>query len=73
MENEVRERLLKDFPDAEIDIDFADGKHMAIEIKSDEFMDKTLLDQHKMVNQALAELINNGSLHAMKLKTRTKK
>ncbi|MCC7432217.1 BolA/IbaG family iron-sulfur metabolism protein [Candidatus Peregrinibacteria bacterium] len=72
MENEVRKRLIASFPEAEIAIDFADGKHMTLEIQAKEFSGKTLLEQHGMVNAVLADLFADGSLHALKLKTRIK-
>lgn len=68
----VRERLEKSFEGAEITIDFADGKHMAVEIIAGEFAGKSLLEQHGMVNALLADLFEDGSLHAMKLKTKAK-
>ena len=72
MENAVRNRLLTSFPEAEILIDFADGKHMSEEIKAKEFSGKSLLEQHSMVNALLTDLFADGSLHAMKLKTKAK-
>lgn len=72
MENEVRNRLSAGFPEAQIVIDFADGKHMAVEIIAKEFAGKSLLEQHGLVNEILADLFTDGSLHALKLKTKAK-
>lgn len=72
MENEVRKRLAINFPEAEIAVDFADGKHMSVEIQAKEFTGKNLLEQHRLVNAVLADLFADGSLHALKLKTRIK-
>ena len=69
---EVEKRLKEGFPEGEWVIDFADGKHMSLEISSGEFAGKGLIDQHKLVYAALNDLIKEGWLHALKLKTKVK-
>ncbi len=62
--------LRKAFPNAELEIvDMAgDQDHYSIKIVDESFIGKTLINQHKMVNEALkAELVS--TLHAMQLKT----
>ena len=70
--DEVKIKLERVFPDDSIEIDFSDGKHMAVTIKSRKFIDKSLLDQHKMVYEAVNDLIKEGYLHALKIKTLVK-
>jgi stress-induced morphogen len=67
---EVEMRLEKNFPGDRWIVDFADGKHMSLEITSASFAGKGLIDQHKMVYAALADLMKDGWLHALKLKTK---
>ena len=70
---EVEEKLKKAFLGGEVLVDFADGKHMAVEITADQFAGKDLLEQHKMVYAAVQDLIDQGYLHAIKIKTIVKK
>ena len=69
LEKEVQNRLEKVFEGAEVMVDFADQKHMAVQIKVIEFAGKTLLEQHKLVYAAVQDLIDQGYLHALKIKT----
>lgn len=67
---EVEKRLAENFPEGKWVVDFADGKHMSLEITAEEFAGKSLIDQHKLVYAALADLMKDGWLHALKLKTK---
>lgn len=69
---EVEQRLAKAFPNEEIKIDFADGKHMEVIVKAKIFTGLSLIDQHKMVYAAVDDLIKQGYLHALKIKTLAK-
>ena len=70
--DEVELRLKKGFEHADIAVDFSDGKHMFLEISSAEFAGLSLVDQHRKVYDCLQDLINDGYLHALKLKTNVK-
>lgn len=58
------------FPDAAITItDLAgDNDHWALDIASPAFKGKSRIEQHKMVNSALKNMVG-GTLHALQLKT----
>ena len=43
--------------------------HFRIKISSDEFIDKNLLTQHKIINELLADELANG-LHALSIEIR---
>ncbi len=62
--------LAEKFPDAKIEvIDLAgDDNHYSVKIVDKIFAGKSRIDQHKMVNIALKEILG-GALHAMQLKT----
>jgi stress-induced morphogen len=47
------------------------GSHIEINVKSRLFKDKSLLDQHKMIHEAIEELMqmNGGFIHAVTIKT----
>lgn len=70
LQKEVGERMKESFPKGEWTMDSIDGKHWGIEVKDACFSGKTLVEQHKMVYAALEDLINDGYLHAIKIKTR---
>jgi stress-induced morphogen len=69
-EKTLREALEKDFPDATIKIEdmVGDQDHYFLEIASHLFSGKSLVQQHKMVNEALGFCLGN-QLHALKIKT----
>lgn len=46
-----------------------DGVHLSAEIQSPAFNDKSRVEQHRMVNNALKEYFDDGSLHALQFKT----
>ena len=47
------------------------GKHLRALVVSAAFEGKSLVARHRMVNAALAELLQNGTIHALALVTRT--
>lgn len=47
------------------------GKHLRALVVSAAFEGKSLVARHRMVNAALAELLQNGAIHALALDTRT--
>lgn len=68
------ERLLKaKFPDASIQLSdmTGGGDHLELEIESVQFKSKSPIQQHRMIYEALGDLMN-GSVHALKIKSRAK-
>lgn len=47
------------------------GKHLRARVISPAFEGKPLVARHRMVNAALAELLSNGTIHALALETKT--
>ena len=71
--DELYEQLMKKFPGSEVLIEdtAGDSNHYYVIITSDMFGRFTLLEQHRMVYNAIgAEMMNK--IHALKLKTITK-
>jgi stress-induced morphogen len=62
--------LFEAFPNAQIKVValIDDGDHYSVEIIDKIFAGKTRIEQHKIVNNALKEILG-GQLHAMQLKT----
>jgi stress-induced morphogen len=68
------EALLRDaFPDAE-ELSVADrtggGDHFQVNVTSARFDGLPLLEQHRLVNDALAAPLADGTIHELRIKTR---
>ncbi len=69
-ETEIVELIVKSIPDADVRIEDlrGDGDHYAAHVTSAVFKGKTRVQQHKMVNDALKEILG-GKLHALAIQT----
>ena len=67
---ELEKILQKNFPQAKIEIVdlVGDKDHYSLHIVDKVFYGKTRIEQHKLVNNSLKEILGD-SLHAMQLKT----
>ena len=76
MEAEAIRMLLEQaFPGAhEIDVEdrTGGGDHFQVTVVSAEFDGLSLVDQHRRVNEALAAPFADGSIHELRIRTRTK-
>lgn len=45
------------------------GDHFEIFVTSPEFRGKTLMDQHRMVQKSIQSALDDGSIHAVRIKT----
>ncbi|HXY81179.1 MAG TPA: BolA family protein [Gaiellaceae bacterium] len=68
------ESLLRDaFPDAaelRVEDRTGGGDHFQVTVASPSFDGLPLLDQHRRVNEALAEPLQDGTIHELRIKTR---
>ena len=68
------ESLLRDaFPDAaELSVEdrTGGGDHFQVTVASPRFAGLSLLDQHRLVNDALAEPLRDGTIHELRIKTK---
>jgi stress-induced morphogen len=68
------EQLLQGaFPDADelrVDDRTGGGDHFQVTIASPRFNGLPLLDQHRLVNEALAEPLRDGTIHELRIKTK---
>jgi stress-induced morphogen len=46
------------------------GDHFQVTVTSPRFDGLSLLDQHRLVNEALAEPLRDGTIHELRIKTR---
>ncbi|HEX2346622.1 MAG TPA: BolA family protein [Gaiellaceae bacterium] len=71
----IRALLEQAFPDAaELDVEdrTGTGDHFQVTVASAQFDGVSLLDQHRKVNAALAAPLADGSIHELRIRTRTK-
>jgi stress-induced morphogen len=68
------ESLLRDaFPDAQelrVEDRTGGGDHFQVVVTTPRFDGLSLLDQHRLVNDALAEPLRDGTIHELRIKTR---
>ena len=61
------------FPDAtELSVEdrTGGGDHFQVTVSSPRFAGLSLLDQHRLVNEALAEPLRDGTIHELRIKTK---
>ena len=64
--------LERAFPDAtELSVEdrTGGGDHFQVTVTSPRFDGLSLLDQHRLVNEALAEPLSDGTIHELRIKT----
>ncbi|MDF0668168.1 MAG: BolA family transcriptional regulator [Nitrospira sp.] len=66
--------IRKSLPDAEVTVTDRTGtmNHLKVEIVSNGFQGKNLLDRHRMIYQALDVPMKDGRIHALELTARTR-
>jgi stress-induced morphogen len=70
----IRALLVEAFPDAtalDVEDRTGTGDHFQVTVESAAFDGVTLLDQHRRVNDALAAPLADGSIHELRIRTRT--
>jgi stress-induced morphogen len=69
----VRSDLERAFPDA-LELSVVDrtgtGDHFQVTVASDRFRGLSLVEQHKLVYDALAAALADGTIHELRIKTR---
>jgi stress-induced morphogen len=69
----LRELLQRAFPDAtELDVEdrTGGGDHFQVTVASPRFAGLPLLEQHRLVNDALAAPLRDGTIHELRIKTK---
>ena len=74
MAAERLESLLRDaFPDADelrVEDRTGGGDHFQVTVTAPRFSGLSLIDQNRLVNEALAEPLRDGTFHELRIKTR---
>jgi stress-induced morphogen len=73
-QQELEQIIISNFPEAEFELVdlLGDEDHYQLTIFDHRFVGKSLIAQHKMVNNALKDILG-GQLHALKIITKTAK
>jgi stress-induced morphogen len=69
----VRDLLADAFPDAtELSVEdrTGTGDHFQVIVASPRFTGLSLIDQHRLVNEALAAPLADGTIHELRIKTK---
>jgi stress-induced morphogen len=70
--NMIRDLLDQAFPGGEIDVKdrTGGGDHFQVTVVSDTFNGLPLIQQHKLVNAALAAPLADGTIHELRIRTK---
>ncbi len=68
--SEIEELIKEHLPDASVRISdmTGGGDHWELEVRSQAFKNKSLVEQHRLIYSALGEALT-GPIHAVKIKT----
>ena len=68
----IRALLERSFPDGTINVvdRTGTGDHFQVSVTSGAFNGLPLVEQHRLVNRALAEPLGNGSIHELRITTK---
>jgi acid stress-induced BolA-like protein IbaG/YrbA len=67
----VRELILEALPGAEVEVtdDTGEGDHLRAVVRAPQFVDLSRVEQHRLVKAAVQERMDDGSIHALSVKT----
>ena len=70
--NVIRDLLMEAFPEGVVDVEdrTGGGDHFQVTIVSDAFNGLSLIQQHKLVNAALASPLADGTIHELRIRTK---
>ena len=68
----LRAQLLAAFPDAEVSVEdrTGGGDHFQVTVVSGVFDGLSLIEQHRLVNAALAVPLADGTIHELRIRTK---
>ena len=64
------ERAFPDATELRVEDRTGGGDHFQVTVASAAFNSLPLLDQHRLVNEALAEPLRDGTIHELRIKTK---
>jgi ferredoxin/flavodoxin---NADP+ reductase len=69
--DEVREMILTALPGAEVEVsdETGGGDHLRAVVRAPQFVDLSRIEQHRLVKSAVQERMDDGSIHALSVRT----
>lgn len=64
------ERAFPDATELRVDDRTGGGDHFHVTVRSPSFNGVSLIDQHRRINEALAEPLRDGTIHELRITTR---
>ena len=71
MEKIIVEKIKDKLQDSDVRVEGGESK-FTVFVASNKFLDKSMIEQHKMIYSILDEYIKSGEIHALTLKTSPK-
>jgi stress-induced morphogen len=70
---EIERMIVEALPGAEVEVidETGSGDHLRAEVKARQFAGRSRIDQHRMVRAAVQPRMDDGSIHALSIKTTT--
>lgn len=70
LQDQVQDLLSGAFPGGSVTVtDFGGGDHLSAHVRAPQFEGLSLIAQHKLVYAPVQHLLDDGSIHALKIKT----
>ena len=68
----IRSLLEQAFPGSQVDVQdrTGGGDHFQVSVESARFDGLSLLEQHRLVNDALADPLGDGTIHELRIQTK---
>ena len=70
MEEIIKKKLSENINNAEVLVEGSEAKY-TVKVLSDIFIDKTIIERHKIIYALLNEYIKSGEIHALTIKALT--
>jgi len=71
LSDQVRGLLEEAFPGGDVEVwPFSGDDHLSTRIRSERFSGLSLIDQHRLVNEALAGPLADGTIHELRIRTK---
>ena len=68
--DQVRDLLQQAFPSGDIEVSsFSGSDHLSARVRSERFGGLSLIEQHRLVYAPVQHLLDDGSIHALQIKT----
>jgi len=70
LQDDVHDLLSAAFPGGDVQVaDFGGGDHLSAHVRAPQFAGLPLIAQHKLVYAPVQHLLDDGSIHALKIRT----